>query len=241
MSEAPPVPQAPRAGCIFFALPILLTIAVVLAYLLILTLGSVVGASNGPREAWSVNTCEQGKSILEQRITAIGLGNPEWVQKNGGDQWTLTVTLPGRDSAVDARIPSVLAQPGRLGVFAGKTPNPAAQIITPEHIASTSFTLREMANPLIEARLTKEGLKTLREHMEHHPEDWISIWLDDTKILERQNTPIVEGTLLELRNHDEDRKHAIAVTAEWAIVLGHGMLPCPTTVRRSERRPADAE
>lgn len=230
MSEAPPVPQGPRAGCIFFALPILLTISVVLAYLLILTLGSVVGASNGPREQWTVTTCDEGKSILEHRITAIGLGEPEWAQQGG--HWTLTVTLPGRDAAVDARIPSVLAQPGRLGVFAGTTPNPAAQIITPDHIASTSFTLREMANPLIEARLTNEGLKTLRQHMEQHPEGTISIWLDDTKILERQNTPIVEGTLLELRNHDADRKHAIAVTAEWAIALGHGMLPCPTTVQR---------
>ena len=153
MSEETPVPQGPRAGCIFFALPILLTISVVVAYILILTLGSVVGTSTGPRETWTVATCDAGKAILEERITAIGLGDPEWTQR--GDQWALAVTLPGRDAEVDARIPSVLEQPGKLGIFAGSTANPAAQIITPDHIASTSFTLREMANPLIEARLPR--------------------------------------------------------------------------------------
>ena len=88
-----------------------------------------------------------------------------------------------------------------------------------------------MANPLIEVRLTAEGLKSLRTHMEQHATDRISVWLDKTKILERENLPVIEGNLLELRDHDTDGKKVLARTAEWAIILGQGPLPCSTTIR----------
>jgi len=229
MSEELPVPK-PRAGCVFLALPILLTIVIASLYFLLFLMGSLPGISAGEHVVWTVQTCPAGKDIIEKRVEAIGLGTPIWEAKGSG--WTLSAQLPGRDAEVDARIPWVLAQPGHLGVFAGPEAQPAAQILGDEHIASTSFTLRELGSPLIEVRLTKEGLKTLRNHMETHQEGSLSIWLDDTLILERQNTPVLEGNLLELRDHDLDGKIVLTRTAEWSIILGDGPLPCEARLSR---------
>jgi hypothetical protein len=226
MSE--PVAQGPRPGCFFFALPIILTVVVASMYLLLFGLGSITGSAHGQRVTWTVNTCPAGKDIIVQRVRSMGLGEPVWAPS--GSVWKLTATLPGRDAEVDKRVPEVLGQPGELGVFAGAKAQKSAQIVGSEQVVSTSFTLRELGSPLIEVRLTNEGLKALRTHMADHAEGSISVWLDRTLILDRGNRPIIEGNLIELRDHGLDGKKVLATTAEWAIILGHGPLPCRATL-----------
>ena len=229
MSEQPTERPKPRAGCILLGLPIALTVCIASMYLVLFGLGSIGGTAIGERVSWSVTTCAEAKPILEQRIEAIGLGDPVWTSTGAG--WSLTATLPGRDPKADQRIPSVLSRYGQLGVFAGSEPNADQKIVGLDDVVKSTFTLRELANPVIEVRLTNAGLKALRTHMANNTDGRISVWLDDEKILERHNTPIIEGTLLELRNHDEDGKQVLQITAEWSIILGHGPLPCPTTIQ----------
>ena len=225
MSDEVVTPR-PRAGCLFLALPILMTVVIASLYFILFFMGSITGAASGERVTWTVQTCPQGKDMIVERVKAIGLGQPNWTPN--GSAWTLEATLPGRDEKADKRIPDVLAQTGQLGLFRGTAANPDQQLIGLDEMTSTSFTLREMANPVIEVRLTREALKKLRTYMDQNPEDSLSIWLDDTKIMERSNTPVMDGNLIELRHHGDNKRESLAITAEWSVVLGNGPLPCDT-------------
>jgi hypothetical protein len=229
MPQNEPITQ-PRAGCLLFGMPIVLTIFIASMYALLFLLGSLPGTATGERITWTLQTCPAAQVLIDKRVIAIGLGEPVWAPKGSG--WTLTATLPGRDADMDGRVPAVLTQPGRLAVYAGPDRQGSAQILGMDAVTSTSFTLREMANPLIEVRLTHDGQTTLRDHMRGHLEGELSVWLDDTLILVRGNTPALEGNLIELRDHDLDGKAVLARTAEWAIGLGNGPLPCPATLAR---------
>jgi hypothetical protein len=231
MTDAPETPQlipTPRPGCILLALPILLTIVVGTGYATLFGLGSIGGSARGERITMNVTTCSEAQALIAHRVTAMGLGDPQWEKK--GSQWALTVTLPGRDPKVDRQIPSVLQRQGTFNVYAGDHADPSAVLLDRSHVTSTTFTLREMANPLIEVLLNKEGRKTLVDYMTKHPTKTLSVWLDNERILQRSNTPLIEGHVVELRSHDEDGKVNLQRAADWDIVLTHGPLPCATAI-----------
>ena len=225
MSDEVVAPR-PRAGCLFLALPILMTVVIASLYFILFFMGSITGAASGERVTWTVQTCPQGKDMLVERVNAIGLGQPNWTPN--GSAWALEATLPGRDDMADKRIPDVLAQTGQLGIYQGTVANPGQQLIGLDEVKSILFTLREMANPVIEVRLTPSGRKKIRTYMDQHPDDSLSIWLDDIKIMERSNTPVIDGALIELRHHGDNKRESLAITAEWSVVLGNGPLPCDT-------------
>ena len=215
----------PRPGCLLFALPILLTVAMGIGYVLLFSLGYLGTTARGERVTLIFDSCPEAHALIQRRVDDMGLGEPEW--QVSGQTLECTATLPGRMPDVDARIPSVLAQPGRLRIYAGEAQRDDALLIDHDGVASTLFTLKELGNPLIQVRLHEKSRMTLRTFMDEHPEQSFSVWLDDHSIISRPNQPPLSGTTLELRDHDEDGTKILARTAEWSIVLKNGPLPCP--------------
>jgi hypothetical protein len=217
----------PRAGCLFFLLPVGFAVAIFLAYIALFTVGSVGGSAAGARVAMTFETCPEAASLIEARSDQMGLGDPVLEPVEGGLR--LTATLP--DTPAADTVPETLARGGDLRIRAGESAD-GEVVVGHDGVEEAELSLKELGNPLVVLTLTREAHRTLEAHMEAHIEGQIGLWIDDEVILVRPNDPPFRRQEIDLRAEGEDGVDNLRRAADWAIVVSHGPLPCPTSLRQ---------
>jgi hypothetical protein len=213
----------PRKGAILLVIPILSVIAVGILYVGMFTLGIQGRAADGDRRTFAWSTCAEAQPVVEARVAAMGLGEPEATFADG--ILRLTTTLPA-EADVAARIPQTLAMPGVITGTAES--DPARTVITNADITAAAMRQDLTLMPWTVLTLTEAAQERLRAFVLEERDGKVVYRLDGQTIgtvsnlkgapREVELTP--EGT------DDRDRMHK---AAERSVVLGSGPLPCPLT------------
>lgn len=213
----------PRAGCWLFLLPILLGVAMIVAYIVVFAYGIIGHPADGPRVTMTYAGCAEAQDLVRKRVDAMGLGDP--VVAATADGFTVTATLPS-DEAVAKGIPATLA---RTGAFTAVDVEDGT-IIADGPIASSVMQYGTDA-PETVVQLDPEESTTLRKHMEDHPHGHVSYRVDGEEAFTRANTPAEAKGTIELPVYGVTVEQAMKIAAERDIVLANGPLPCPVTLR----------
>lgn len=222
----------PRGSCLFLALPIAFAAAILLGYVVLFGVGSLGIAASGERVTITFDTCADAHELVKARVDMMGLGEPEW--SADGDALTLTATLP--DTPAADGIPATLARAGTFEVRAG-TDKQGELIVGHDGILKAEFSTKELGNPLIIVKMTRQAHKDLEAWMEAHNTEQITVWVDEEPILSRPAEPPFRRQEIDIRAEGEDGQLNMTRAVNWALVITHGPLPCPTRVR--ETRPVE--
>lgn len=215
----------PRSGCLFFMLPVALTVLVIGAYAVLFGAGFLGFGAGGDRVLIEFDTCDDARPMLEARVEQMGLGDPQWDTSGGG--LALTTTLP--DTPAAPHIPTTLARGGDFALVTGETRD-GDVIIDDEDVLEAALSLKELGNPLVVLKLSSEAQKRLEAHMEDHVEGSISVWIDDELVLARPNDPPFRRAEIDVRAEGDDGQDNLRRAADWGILITHGPLPCPAHV-----------
>lgn len=211
---------APRRGCVLFVIPVLLGIGLVGGYLALFAAGVYGRPAAGARQTLTFEGCAEAEVLVRARIDRMGLGDPRPVAVTNG--FGFEVTLPD-DPKVAATIPATLARPGTFQAVE----HPDGAVIVDGHIDATSVHVGA-GDPVTLVRLDDVGARTLRDHMQAHPEGKVDWKIDGAVIGTRGNLPAEARGQLELEViTTESLAEAVAIAAERDVILGAGPLPCP--------------
>ena len=225
--ELPPdeerIPRS-RVGCLMLMLPVGASLFIIAMYIAMIVIGALGSTPTGDRVRIAFATCADAMPLIEARVDAMGLGEPAFQREEG--RLLVTATLPDKPD-VAASIPRTLAAPGRFEI---RTEDSNEVVIDPTHIVEVNLTLERLGDPLTIIRLSQEGGRILREHMEDNRGGAIVVYIDDELIVTRMNEPAVLEGVIDLRPHQETREADIEVAAERRVRVGFGPLPCVATV-----------
>lgn len=214
---------APRRGCLLFTIPVLLGFGLVGGYLALFVAGVYGRPADGPRVSLTYRGCAEAEVRVRARIDRMGLGDPRPVAVTDG--FGFEVTMPA-DVRVAAAIPATLARPGTFQIVT----TPAGEVVLDGHIDGTSVHVGA-GDPVTLVRLDDFGTRTLRDHMQAHPEGKVAWKVDGEVIGTRSNLPAEARGQLELEIiTTEDLAEAVALAAERDVILGEGPLPCEVTL-----------
>ena len=183
--------------------------------------------AEGPRTTIEIASCAEAQPLLQQRVEAIGLGEPVFAGSKNGT-WTVTADLTG-DEAVDARIPDVLATTGRFSVRLD-----GEEIVGPERITQAVTQVDYYANPELLIELDRDGASALLAAMKQDAERTLEYVLDGQVIGTRPTLPPIEDGRIKLEAQDPRSRQGIQTMAEWSISIPYGPLPCDARVSRIE-------
>lgn len=162
-------------------------------------------------------------SLIEDRADEIGLA--ELSSKEEGTLLILDAILPDLENA-QADIPNLLVQTGNLSFQDGETVL-AKDVV----VKDASIALGESGMPYAAVVLETETRQKLQKHILKNPKGFVSIYLDGKKIIERPNTNKLSDTELRLISSVGGMRAQMKQTADWAIVLKHGPLPCSHKIK----------
>jgi hypothetical protein len=230
MSSPPPELDrkqlAPRAGCWLFALPVLMGVAILLAYGYLYYAGLQGRPAQGDRPTLTFTGCDEARDVVARRVETMGLGDPVWNDTPEG--FTLTATMPA-DPRVAKTIPDTLAAGG---VFEVKDDQTGA-IVVQNHVDGTSVSLGFLSSyPTTLIQLDEEGTKLLRDHMTGHPDGSVTFLVDGEVMAQRRNIPAEPRGRVEVEARDGTPQDQMEDAARWSVQVGNGVLPCPLTVTR---------
>ena len=213
----------PRRGCVLFAIPVMLGFLLIGGYLALFVAGVYGRPAAGPRVTLIYQGCAEAEVLVRTRIDRMGLGDPRPVAVTDG--FGFEVTMPA-DVRAAAAIPATLARPGTFQIVT----SPAGELVLDGHIDATSVHVGA-GDPVTLVRLDDAGARTLRDHMEAHPEGKVAWKVDGEVIGTRGNLPAEPRGQLELEIiTTEDLAEAVALAAERDVILGAGPLPCAVTL-----------
>lgn len=238
MSQPPPVvttePEAddplqprPSWGCLLLVIPVLVLVGGVVGYIGMFILGVRGREATGERVEMAFSTCAEARPHIADRVALMGLGDPTWTDGEGG--FTLTATLPA-DPIDAAGIPTTLAAPGRLEIYAVEGATDASPVVAGERVEASTVHLG-MEGVVTLVRLDSPGSEALRAHMVARPEGHLRFLLDGETIFERSNLPAEARGSLEIPTQGPSEQAQMRVAAARSIILDAGPLPCPATAQ----------
>lgn len=219
----------PRASCLFLALPIGFAALILLGYVVLFSAGMVGFAAGGERVAITLDTCPEAHEQIQARAEMMGLGDPQWTEGEG--TLILEATLPATPAAKG--VPATLARGGDFAIRAGQAQADGELILEHKDMIKAEFSTKELGNPLIMVKLTREGHKQLEAWMEANNQQHITVWVDDEPILQRPAEPPFRRQDVDIRAEGEDGQENMTRAVNWALVMTHGPLPCETRVRET--------
>ena len=165
--------------------------------------------------------------LIEARAEEIGLGELSLQTENNLLQ--IDAVLPDMENA-EKEIPLLLIQGGYLSFFEGDRIL-AKNVV----IKDASVTLGESGMPYARIILETKVRRVLQKHILGDPMSFTSIYLDGVKIIDRPNTNKLSDAELRLIYSKGGMRVQMKQTADWAIVLKHGPLPCQHSIRSTSR------
>lgn len=160
----------------------------------------------------------QSASLIMARAEEIGLG--EIAKRQEADFLQLDAVLPDIENA-ESDIPRLLIQEGHLSFQDGD------KILEQNvEVKNANMGLGESGMPYARVVLETNVRQRLQKHILANPKGFVSIYLDGEKIVQRPNTNKLSDTELRLIYSQGGMKIQMKHTADWAIVLKHGPLPC---------------
>ncbi len=217
------IPIRPRAGCAFFAMPVVLAAVLVTGYGTLLWSGAVGRPADGARVTLAFDGCPEATDAVTARVTSMGLGEPIVVGR--ADGFDVTATLPA-DPDIAARIPTMLARPGLLAVVA----DDGTVVVDASHVETATLRLDLTGEPAVAVQLDPAGVALLASHTEGRPDGHVDVQVDGVSYGTRENTPPERRGHLNLRIGEPTRQAQVAAAADLGIVLA-APLPCTPTAR----------
>ncbi len=218
--------------------------AVTIAIVLFIYLGFVVAGQKGhePTGAETLLTyqaCEEARPLIEQRLAHIGLEDAVVEDAPGG--FTIATTLP-EDARSAATIPQDLALPGTFAVrpLATPTGEPGEAFLTESDIEFATVVQAFLDTPYAMIQLDDEGIKTLRDHMKAHAQEFLSLSVNGQHVTLRKNMPAEEDGQLQLHlstnpnGSEATDLDKLYYAASAAMSLEYGPLPCDVRLVGSE-------
>lgn len=224
MSDDAPTPAGlpPRSDAFrrFMAAPVIFALVMMIAVGALFLLAVRGGTATGDRVAIAFDTCDAAGPILLARAEAIGLGSPAL------DGATLTATLPGLDDDATA-VPALLAAPGALEIR-----REGEVLATHEDVTVALVRLDESGLPYTWIELEEAALAAVTAAVLDEPDGNLLIALDGVVVADRPNSrEVADGGLRIVEAREMTSKERMRRSVDRAILLSHGPLPCPTTVR----------
>lgn len=213
----------PRKGAILLVIPIVAVILVGVTYIGMYAMFLQGRAADGERVTMAWSTCAEAQPVLEKRVEAMGLGDPELTFADG--TLTLVATLPAEED-VAARIPGTLAMTGLLEGRRIEAPDDV--LLSNTHITDAAMRQDLTLMPWTVLTLTDAGVERLKSAVVDQRDGKVRYTLDGVEIgvVSNLKGPTREVELTPDGPTERDRMHA---AAERTIVLGSGPLPCPLT------------
>ncbi|MEN0066780.1 MAG: hypothetical protein AAGA48_31905 [Myxococcota bacterium] len=228
--DDPRLPSRPLWGIALALLPVIGVFLVVVAYAVIVGLGTSARSLEGAEVTWRFEGCEAAQPLLEARLDEVGLP-ATWTAVDGG--YTVKTQLTG-NPVVDDTLPGTLTTPAALEVRAGDE-----VLATSADVVDAGPRADIFMVPYVLLRLDDDAGERIKNHVRSDPKGRMTFHVDGKSIGWQSNTnPVSVGELeinLTLEGDEEARMHAVAA---WSVTLDHGPLPCPVTFAGPTAAPA---
>ena len=203
------------------AAPLIVATLMMLATATLAALVWMGGTASGERVAITLEgpCAEDASGLIEARVHAIGLGDPE-VQLQTG-QLHILATLPGVEDELET-IPAVLGQPGNIEIH-----SEGQVILSRGEVREASIRLDEAGAPYVWLDLDPAAIPQLEEQLAANPEGEWHFFIDGSLAAVRPNSRGIKDDGLRLiAPGDMTPAERLRRAADASIVLSHGPLPC---------------
>lgn len=222
-----PIPRS-KGAMLFMAAPIVFGGLLFLAVGILAVLVWLGDSADGERVRmkFSGECMEESISILQNRISAIGLGDVSLSSSSKGIE--VVATLPRIENA-KTEIPRLLVQKGVLSV---KDNNGYEQ--KKLEVVSASLDQDESGMPYTKLAIGKKQRAELDAIVRKDPTGFLYFYLDDQEIVKRPNHNLIRSDELRLRSLSGGKREQLKVTVDWSIILGSGSYSCSILVDEVE-------
>lgn len=212
----------PAWGLAILTLPIVGVVIVAVGYGSLFLSGTRGRAADGPRVEWTFEGCPEARPLIEARVADMGL-EAAFGDAPGG--FVAELVLPG-DPEVAAGVPATLTMPGALEVRGANE-----LLVTNADLTDASVRVDLLMYPSTLLRLTPEAAERVKKHVRDLPKGELLFYVDGVRAGRQDNQNPVSVGEIELGLDEGDDKTRMHRAAALSVVLDHGPLPCPVTVR----------
>jgi len=208
------------------SLSFMMLVPAVFALLMVVAYGAVMYMMSQGRSAegrwvtmsFSGECLSKAKPIIEQRMSAMGLGEPSLTLVNG--KLEAKAQLPGFREKEEEHIPKILAQQGLWQMrYDGNI------LLSNEDIKNVKYGEDESGYLEVLLDFHKEKRDEVGELLAKEPEKQTEIWLDDQLIIHRPNTVIMSDDFRFVSEETDPAKKSLEA-ANFLILLSNAMIPC---------------
>ena len=215
------------------AMPILGVPAVILAYAWTWWVGMDGRPAEGNRVSLSYEGCEQAWPLLRSRLDDMGLDTHAF--SVDGPNLVVATTLPS-DARVADRIPFTLAMPGALEVRDG-----AEVIARNDDLTDASVRLDLRMIPTTLLRLNAVASDRVAEGLKRRPDGVFTFVIDGQSVGEQRKAGGLAVGELEIAPFEKDEQKRMERTAEWAVAVDNGPLPCAVSLHALTQEPSSQD
>ncbi len=207
-------------GLSILALPIVLTVVVVIAYTGMFALGWTGRAGTTPTTV-AFEGCPAAAETVRVRLEDMGYTA---VAAAAPDGFAFTFDGPS-DPAVQASLPVDLARPGHFEVRGDDE-----VLADGAELTEASVRLDAMMVPSTLGYLDPAATERVWTWVRDHREGALAYYLDGERIGGQANVAVTRGEI-EIAPPIDDPQLRLRATAAWSVLIGHPPLPCPVSPR----------
>jgi hypothetical protein len=216
----PPLQPRSTGFSVFMAMPILLSLFLLLSLGLLAALSWFGGSASGDRVRMSFegSCAEAASETVLARAESIGLERPVLAMDKG----TLIVeaTLPGLEDDHVA-MPRLLGNQGWLEMRDGST-----VLASREALKKATLSLDEYGMPYVALQFSPAAHKKLQEHVDRDPKGSLGIYMDDQRLAARPNTTKIVSEDIRIITDEAPTRERMRLATDSMILLSHPPLDC---------------
>ena len=222
----PRIAQArPGWALVVLAAPIAAFIVVIVLYIGMFWLGFQGRGGDGGAITYAVTSCDEATAPIAARLEDMGLP----AEREGSSPVRLHSRRIGRDD-IDATVPDTLATPGVFELRHGDE-----VLATNASVLEATTRLDGMMDPWLLLELDPEATEAVVAAVRSDPRGRLTFYLDDEAIAMQPNGRSVQrGEVEGIPLAEMTAAQRMQSVAAWSVIIDHGPLPCPATVRAEE-------
>lgn len=214
------IDSRPKSLSIMMLVPVMFALLMVVAYGAVMYMMSKGRVAEGDwvKMEFSGACLSEAKPIIEQRMIAMGLGEPKLKQVNGKLEGK--AQLPGFRENEKEDIPKMLAQQGVWQMrYKGDV------LLSNEDIKAVKYGEDESGYLEVLLDFHQEKRVKVQEILEKEPDEKTEIWLDDRLVIYRPNTVVMSDDFRFVSEETDPAKKSLEA-ANFLILLSNSMIPC---------------
>lgn len=216
----------PGWALVVLAAPVVAFVVVIVLYIGMFGLGFQGRGGMGGPVSFEVGGCEAAAEELSGRLTDMGL--PAVVQAHRGG-FLLQTERIGRPE-IDATLAPTLQTPGAFELRHGDN-----VLATNANVLEATYRLDGMMDPWLLLRLDEQAVDAVVDAIRSDRRGRMTFFLDGEAIAMQPNGRSVQrGEVEGIPLAELTAEARMQQIAAWSVIIDHGPLPCPVTVRAVE-------